>query len=426
MVSLLRHNRLLKKPIKVINIALRSLLQHKLRTALSILGVICGVMAVMTMISIGEGAKRESLVQIEQLGTKNIYIKAISLTDVQKKKAMDKRSPGMGASDAARIRRECPGVTDVAYLKELKASVMAAFKDISPQVVACSANYSGLQSIHVSRGRSLTEQDMVQKNQVCVLGDRVAKNLGLQGHVGNFVRIENSLFKIIGQLQPFDRKAVKSGAITARNYNEMVIIPLAAAAMFDENPSINSVSKSSELTEIIVQVRSTDQVDATAKVIRRIIEHAHGGAEDYQVVVPQELLRQSQKIQRTFNIVLGSIALISLLVGGIGIMNIMLATVSERTREIGIRRSLGATQQNIVIQFLTEAIILTFSGGIIGIVFGIGGVFLISAIAGWNTAITILSLVLPLLTSILTGIFFGLYPAYVAAKMDPIVALRTE
>jgi putative ABC transport system permease protein len=208
MVNLLRHDRLLKKPVKVIHIALRSLLQHKLRTALSILGVICGVMAVMSMISIGEGAKRESLLQIEQLGTKNIYIKAISLTDAQKKKAMDRRSPGLGASDAARIRRECPGVTDVAYLKELKASVMAAAKDVSPQVVACSANYSGLQSIHVSQGRSLTEQDMVQKNQVCLLGDRVAKDLGLQGHVGNFVRIENSLFKIIGQLQPFDRKSL--------------------------------------------------------------------------------------------------------------------------------------------------------------------------------------------------------------------------
>jgi putative ABC transport system permease protein len=206
----------------------------------------------------------------------------------------------------------------------------------------------------------------------------------------------------------------------------MIIIPSAAAAMFDEIPSISGVSESPELTEIIVQVRSVDQVDSTAKVIRRIMEHAHGSAEDYQVVVPQELLRQTQKIQRTFNVVLGSIAFISLLVGGIGIMNIMLATVSERTREIGIRRSLGATQQDIVIQFLTEAIILTFSGGIIGIVFGVGGVFLISAIAGWNTAITVLSLLLPLLTSILIGIFFGLYPAYVAAKMDPIVALRNE
>jgi len=339
---------------------------------------------------------------------------------------VDRRSPGLGANDAARIRRDCPGVTDVTYLKELKASVMATIKDISPQVVACSANYSGLQSIHVSQGRFLTEQDMVQKNQVCVLGDRVVKNLGLQGHVGNFVRIENSLFKIIGHLQRFDRKALKSGAITARNYNEMIIIPLAATATFDENPSINSVPISSELTEIIVQVRTADQVDSAAKVIRRIMEHAHGGAEDYQVVVPQELLRQSQKIQRTFNVVLGSIALISLLVGGIGIMNIMLATVSERTREIGIRRSLGATQEDIIIQFLTEAVILTFSGGLIGVLTGTVCVWLVSTIAKWTTAITMLSLILPLLTSVLIGIFFGLYPAYLAAKMDPIVALRHE
>jgi putative ABC transport system permease protein len=426
MAGLSRNNRTLKKQVKVIHIALRSLLQHKLRTSLSILGVICGVMAVMTMISIGEGAKRESLVQIEQLGTKNIYIKAIALTDAQKKKAIDMRSPGLGAGDAVRIRRECPGVTDVACLKELKASVMAAVKEISPQVVACSANYSGLQSIHVSQGRFLAEQDMVQKNQVCILGDRVVKNLGLQGHVGNFIRIENNLFKVIGHLQRFDRKASKSGAVTARNFNEMVIVPLATAAMFDEALSMKNIPISSELTEIIVQVRTADQVDFTAKVIRRIMEHAHGGAEDYQIVVPQELLQQSQKIQRTFNIVLGSIALISLLVGGIGIMNIMLATVSERTREIGIRRSLGATQQDIIIQFLTEAVVLTFSGGLIGVLTGTVCVWAVAAIAKWATAITMISLILPLLTSILVGMFFGLYPAYLAAQMDPIVALRHE
>ena len=415
-----------KKLFKVINIALRSLLQHKLRTALSILGVICGVMAVMTMISIGEGAKRESLVQIEQLGTKNIYIKAIALTDAQRKKAMDRRSPGLDSGDAALIRRECPGVADVAYLKELKATFMGVVKEISPQVIACSANYSRLQSIYISQGRFLTEQDMASKNQVCVLGDRVAKNLGLQGHVGHFVRIENRLFKVIGHLQRFDRKKSKSGTITARNYNEMVIIPLAVAKMFTEALSINSPRLSSELTEIIVQVRTAEQVDFTSKVIRRIMEHAHGGAEDYQIVVPQELLHQSRKIQRTFNVVLGSIALISLLVGGIGIMNIMLATVSERTREIGIRRSLGATQEDIIVQFLTEAVILTFAGGLIGVLTGTVCVWLVSAIAKWTTAITMLSLFLPLMTSILIGIFFGLYPAHLAAQMDPIVALRHE
>jgi len=156
------------------------------------------------------------------------------------------------------------------------------------------------------------------------------------------------------------------------------------------------------------------------------MEISHGGVEDFQMVVPQELLRQSQKTQRTFNIVLGSIACISLLVGGIGIMNIMLATVSERTKEIGIRRAVGAAREHIMIQFLAESVLLTFSGGIIGVVAGIAGVWLITAMAGWKTAVTIWSIILSLLMSTLVGIFFGMYPAYHAAKMDPIAALRHE
>jgi putative ABC transport system permease protein len=181
-----------------------------------------------------------------------------------------------------------------------------------------------------------------------------------------------------------------------------------------------------EVTELVVGVSTAQQVLRSVPAVKRILEVTHGGAEDYQIIVPQELLNQSRKIQRTFNIVLGSIAFISLLVGGIGIMNIMLATVSERTKEIGVRRAFGATYSDIIIQFLAESTILTFTGGMIGIIIGLGGVWLISAIAKWSTAITVLSLVLPLLTSILVGIFFGLYPAYAAAKMDPIAALRYE
>jgi putative ABC transport system permease protein len=173
-------------------------------------------------------------------------------------------------------------------------------------------------------------------------------------------------------------------------------------------------------------VQKTEQVLKAAGIIRRVMEISHGGVEDYQMVIPQELLQQSQKIQRTFNIVLGSIACISLLVGGIGIMNIMLATVSERTKEIGIRRAVGAAREHIMIQFLAESVILTFSGGIIGIAAGIGGVWFITMLAGWKTAITFWSIIFPLVMSILIGIFFGLYPAHRAAKMDPIAALRHE
>ena len=402
------------------------MLQHKLRATLSILGVVCGVAAVLSMLSVGEGAKRETLSQIEQLGTRNIYVKSIPLTEMQERKSRAKLSQGLTFYDAQRIKNGCHNVQDVAGLRELKASVFGAIKDVMPQIVSCSPNYASMLKIPIFEGRFISDPDMQEVKLVCVIGHNVAKNMGASGGIGNYLRIENSLFKIVGILRRIESKAEKSGAISLRNYNDMVFIPLTAANLVNKSASVIGVTAWPEVTELVVGVSTAQQVLKSVPAVKRILEITHGGADDYQIVVPQELLNQSRKIQRTFNIVLGSIAFISLLVGGIGIMNIMLATVSERTKEIGVRRAFGATYSDIIIQFLAESTILTFTGGIIGIIIGLGGVWLISAIAKWNTAITVLSLVLPLLTSILVGIFFGLYPAYAAAKMDPIAALRYE
>lgn len=415
-----------RKYFKFTALAVRSLLQHKLRAALSILGVICGVAAVLSMLSIGEGAKRESLSQIEQLGIKNIYVKSTPLTEIQAEKSRAKLSRGLALYDAERIQNGCDFVQDVAALKELKASVFATLKDFMPQIVSCTPNYARLLNMPVFEGRFISDQDVSDGKPVCVIGHSVAKNMGYAGNVGNYLRIEQSLFKIVGILQRKESKAVKSGSITFRNFNDMIFIPLTAAPMVDAGPSPTGYIPHREVTELVVAVKNAQQVLQSVPAVKRILEITHRGTEDYQIVVPQELLNQSHKIQRTFNIVLGSIAFISLLVGGIGIMNIMLATVSERTKEIGVRRAFGATRNDIIIQFLAESTLLTFSGGLIGIVIGLGGVWLISFLAKWSTAITMLSLFLPLLTSVLVGIFFGLYPAYTAAKMDPIVALRHE
>ena len=414
------------KLFKVITLAVKSLLQHKLRATLSILGVVCGVAAVLSMLSVGEGAKRESLSQIEQLGTRNIYVKSIPLTEMQERKSRAKLSQGLTLYDAQRIKNGCRDVQDVAGLRELKASVFGAAKDVTPLIVSCTPNYAPLLKIPIGNGRFISDQDMQESKLICVIGHTVANSMGVSGSIGNYLRIENSLFKIVGILRRIESKAEKSGAISLRNYNDMVFIPLTAANLVNKAASVSGTIASPEVTELIVGVSTAQQVLKSVPAVKRTLEITHGGADDYQIVVPQELLNQSRKIQRTFNIVLGSIAFISLLVGGIGIMNIMLATVSERTKEIGIRRAFGATYLDIIIQFLAESTILTFTGGIIGIVIGFGGVWLISAIVKWNTAITMLSLVLPLLTSILVGIFFGLYPAYAAAKMDPIAALRYE
>jgi len=388
--------------------------------------VICGVAAVLSMLSIGEGAKRESLSQIEQLGIKNIYVKSTPLTEMQAEKSRAKLSRGLTLYDAERIKNGCRLVQDVAALRELKASVFGTLKDFMPQIVSCTTNYATLLNISVSEGRFISDQDVHDGKLVCVIGHSVAKSMGYSGNVGNYLRIEQNLFKIVGILQRKESKAVKSGSISLRNFNDMIFISFTAAPLVHAGASQTGNIPYLEVTELVVAVKNAQQVLQSVPAVKRTLEITHSGTEDYQIVVPQELLNQSQKIQRTFNIVLGSIAFISLLVGGIGIMNIMLATVSERTREIGIRRAFGATQIDIVIQFLAESTILTFTGGLIGIVIGLGGVWLISFMAKWSTAITMLSLFLPLLTSILVGIFFGLYPAYTAAKMDPIVALRHE
>jgi putative ABC transport system permease protein len=418
--------RLNGKPFKYIALAVKSLRRHKLRATLSVLGVVCGVAAVFSMLSVGEGAKRVSLSQMERLGTRNIYVKSMPLTEMQEKKSRAKRSQGLTLHDARRIENGCRDVQAVAGLAELKASVVGAAKDVTPLIVSCTPNYASLLNIPIGNGRFLSDPDMQESRLVCVIGHSVADSMGASGGIGNYLRIENSLFKIVGILRRMETNAETSGAISLRNYNDMVFLPLSAAIPVNGSAPASGTIASSEVTELIVAMSTAQQVLPSVPAVKRILETTHGGADDYQVVVPQELLNQSRKIQRTFNIVLGSIAFISLLVGGIGIMNIMLATVSERTKEIGIRRAFGATRIDIILQFLAESTILTFAGGIIGIVIGFGGVWLISAIAGWNTAITMLSLALPLLTSVVVGVFFGLYPAYVAAKMDPIAALRFE
>jgi putative ABC transport system permease protein len=415
-----------KKLFKFIKLAVKSLLMHKLRATLSILGVVCGVAAVFSMLSVGEGAKRESLAQIEQLGTKNIYVKSIPLTETQEAKSRAQHSHGLTLYDAQRIQKGCRSVRDIACLRELKASVFGAPKDVTPLIVSCTANYAPLLEIPLASGRFISDQDVQESALVCVIGHTVANNMGVSGSIGNYLRIDDSLFKIVGILRRIEGKTEKPGAISLRNYNDMVFVPLTAANLINKTATASGTIGSPDVTEMIIAMINTQQVLNSVPAVKRILEITHGGAEDYQIVIPQELLNQSRKIQRTFNIVLGSIAFISLLVGGIGIMNIMLATVSERTKEIGIRRAFGATYSDIIIQFLAESTILTFTGGIIGIAIGFGGVWLISAIAKWSAAITMLSLFLPLLMSIAVGIFFGLYPAYTAAKLNPVEALRSE
>lgn len=400
----------------------RSLALHRMRTLLSTLGVLFGVVAVIAMLSIGEGAKLETLSQIEQLGMNSIIIRQNEQAEEQMQKAREQRSRGLTSEDARALARGVPYIQHQASLKVIEASVSAAFASVSPEVLAVTDTFDEIKGLEVAEGRFLCQLDLQQRKQVCVLGAETAKSLGKYGHVGQTIRLDSMEFQIIGILKNKHWKAGKTTALTARNLNKTVFIPL---GIEETLPHINQ-AKQGTLSEIILQVGSTSRMLQVSHVIKRVMERAHGAVDDYQIVVPQELLHQAYRTQYTFNLVLGSIAAISLLVGGIGIMNIMLATVSERTREIGIRRAVGANKRHIAYQFLTETLLLTLLGASLGVLLGIGFSLLISYWAGWTTVVTWWSVALSLGMATAVGGCSGVYPAIKAANMNPITALRHD
>lgn len=402
-------------------VAWKSLFVHKLRSFLSILGVVCGVMAVMSMISTGEGAKEEVLQQIEGMGLTNIYINKLDLTRDQQKKAREKRSYGVSWSDVDRLRNGGLYIKEVAALREVTAAPLGTKRTILPKIMLCTANYFQVMGLSMSEGRFLQVKDVENNAMVCVLGAGVARALGREGQVGKYLRIGDSLYKVIGILAEQASGKSEKIKISKENLNETLLLPFSA---YDHVSMSAAYAVKPSLSRIIVEIDTRDNVSSAALLIDRIMDIAHNSVKDYQLVVPLELLQQSLRTQRIFNIVLAVIGGISLLVGGIGIMNIMLATVSERQREIGIRRAVGATRNDIVTQFLTESVLLTVSGGLLGVLAGFVFVLTMETFTGWSIKITIGSMVIPFFLAVITGIFFGLYPAIQAARLDPITALR--
>lgn len=393
------------------------MVNHKLRSLLSILGVVCGVMAVMSMISIGEGAKEKVLQDIEGLGLKNIYIDKISLTEKQLVDASAHRSYGLSWSDVERLRFDKNYVNNVAAFREVTIGLLATKSSVTPRIIQTTPNYFTITGIRIAEGRLLLPVDQLRNNLVCVLGASLAKQLGRDGQVGKNLRIGDTLYQVIGILTEQSlRNNDRSGAIHD-NYNETLFLPFSGLGR-------TSVTAAGGLSRILVEAQSGAQVPEVTKIIHRTLEISHNGVSDYLVIVPQELLKQSLRTQRLFNIVLAIIGGISLLVGGIGIMNIMLATVSERKHEIGLRRAIGATKRDVTIQFLTESVLLTLSGGVLGIGLGLVIIICVESVTGWPIRVTLIAIIIPFILAVLTGVFFGLYPAVKAAEMDPIKALN--
>jgi putative ABC transport system permease protein len=379
-------------------------------------------MAVMSMISTGEGAKEEVLRQIEDMGITNIYINRLPLTEEQQKSARQKRSYGLSWNDFSRLQKSGLFVRMVAAQREVTAAPIGTKRTILPKIVHTTASFQQVMGLKTAEGRFLLDTDQKNNSMVCVLGAGVARLLGREGRVGSTLRLGDSLYKIVGILAEQSGGKTDRLKISRDNLNEILFLPFPQANL--EGLSAEETARS-QLTRIIIEVDKQENVFTAARLIERIMAIAHHGVRDYHLVIPLELLQQSMRTQRVFNVVLAVIGGISLLVGGIGIMNIMLATVSERRREIGLRRAVGATRRDIVTQFLTEAILLTVSGGVLGIVTGCVFVVLMETLTGWSIRITIASMVVPFLLAVGTGVFFGLYPALQAARLDPIQALRT-
>jgi len=380
-------------------------------------------MSFIAMLSIGEGAKREALEKYKMLGVNNIIVRDKDLSEKELDEVRAKFSRGLSLADAEAIKKIVPTVELVAAQAEKETEARFEDKSTKTTVVGVTDNFKSILNYEAKNGKFLTTDHHERQLRVCVLGDEVARNLfPVQDPIGKKVKLEDQWFEVIGVMGTKSLFTETVGELASRNLNQDIYVPLSAfTSRFDSATRLGS-----EIKQLTIKIGDSEKLVESASIIRRVIDRRHRNNNDYDLVIPYELLKQEEKETRIYNMVLGSIAAISLLVGGIGIMNIMLATVLERTREIGIRRSLGARRKEILIQFLIEAVGLSLVGGLVGIILGVTMSLVINSIAEFHTAITPLSIIVAFGVSGAVGIIFGTFPAKSAAEINPIEALRYE
>ncbi len=413
-----------------IQLGIKNLLLHKLRSFLTMLGMVFGVGSVIAMLAVGEGASKEALEQIRKLGSHNIIITAMKPIDEQGSQNVRVFVSiyGLLYQDEQRIAEGLSAVKRTAPVKLIRKEGRFRERTLELRIVGTTPAWFDLVRRSVIAGRVLLPADVARRGAVVVLTEHGARRLfATEASIGESLRVGGQYFEVIGIVRS---ETVAGGSIQAPDQEVDAYIPLVVARerygdTFTQFAAGSRVREQVQLHQMIVEVESMQDVEATAAAIEAMLKRFHKKT-DYRISVPLALLRQAEATKRTFNIVLGSIAAISLIVGGIGIMNIMLATVTERTREIGIRRAIGAKRQQIISQFVIEAVVLSVSGGLIGIFMGLVTPRIITQFSGMATVVRMGSLVLSLGISLAIGIIFGIYPAFRAAKLDPIEALRHE
>ncbi len=400
--------------------ALNEMMHHKLRTLLTLLGMVFGVGAVIAMLSIGEGAKVESTRLIESMGLRNLVINE-KQNDVETRKEIRKNSIGLSLNDMRAISGSLPFVTEHCAEKNINTySLFSKNTSSDSSVMAISADCFKMSNLKTQSGNLFTNEDNASNRQVAVIGAEVAGALfPKEDAIGKLIKVNHLWVEVIGVLkqQKLSKKEIQGIKLGAEH--NRIFLPLSTAHKRLKIPELES-----QVDSIRVTIDETIKPQIAALAIDRLLKRRHGNVDDFEIVVPASLLNQQNKTQKIFTIVMSSIAGISLLVGGIGIMNIMLATILERTKEIGLMRALGARKSDIKNQFLVESATISAVGALLGIVMGVALSFMIQSFADWPVQWSFSSIILAVVVCLITGVGFGYYPAKKAAELDPILALQ--
>ncbi|HOP12877.1 ABC transporter permease [Lentimicrobium sp.] len=451
------------RKLYILTIALEAVFANRFRSMLTALGIIFGVAAVIAMLAIGNGARQEILEQMKLVGVNNIIImpkveskmEEAAKESGQGKQATEKFSPGLTLADAASIAAIIPSVAKVSPEVVYESVIISEGVSTYGKVSGVTPDFFEVFTLPLERGEMFNEDQLREGKAVCILGATIkAKLFPHSDPVGRYVKCGSVWLKVTGVLQSRAVNADISENLGISDYNNQVYAPIQTMLLRYRDRSVvttamirggssgsvvidggfmsfsssggSDESVANQIDKIVVQVKETNLISQTSEIIQRMLKRRHAGVDDFEIKVPELLLKQEQRTKDIFNIVLGAIASISLIVGGIGIMNIMLASVMERTKEIGIRMATGATRKDVIFQFLSEATLISLSGGIIGIFLGMALAKIIMEVTGILTIVSLASIVISFGVSATVGIAFGYMPARKAAMQDPVTSLRYE